>query len=261
MASSQRSSDGNSTADRTLSILQMFRLGAARVTAVEVAEHLGVTRSTAYRYLQPLLAAGFLEDGGSEGGFQLGPAVLELARTARRAHGLTDLGRPLMRRLAHELGQTVLLTRRLGTGIVCLEREEYEGQYVRFSYDRGTQLGLTAGASALILLAWEDEDRVRNLFRQHPAQSYTSATLVEEEALMARLRVIRGAGHAVSRGEVDSGAMGVAAPVRDAVGQVSAGLSAVFLQAHCPEDYLAYVIAKVTAAAEELSLALARYSD
>ena len=53
----------NSTADRALDILVMFTDQQPTVTGPLVADQLGVSRSTAYRYLQSLVGARFLEAG------------------------------------------------------------------------------------------------------------------------------------------------------------------------------------------------------
>lgn len=71
--------DRNSTADRALTILEMFSDTQPSVTAVEVAAELSVARSTAYRYLESLTSRGFLEESPG-GGFRLGLMVLKLAR-------------------------------------------------------------------------------------------------------------------------------------------------------------------------------------
>ena len=85
----------NSTADRALTILQMFSDDKLVVPATEVAELLGVARSTAYRYLQTLVQAGFLSEDG-RGGFRLGMKVLQLSRLARRSYGLASIAVPAM---------------------------------------------------------------------------------------------------------------------------------------------------------------------
>ena len=48
----------NSTADRALDILGMFDESKPSIGASEVAEQLGVARSTAYRYVQSLVQSG-----------------------------------------------------------------------------------------------------------------------------------------------------------------------------------------------------------
>lgn len=239
----------NSTADRALNILQMFSEEAPEISAAEVAESLGVARSTAYRYVQTLVQAQFLSDTG-HGAFRLGSRILELARIARSGRGLSDLSIPVMRELAERFQQTVLLTKRSGNAVVCLEREEARGQYVRLSYERGSVLQLHAGASAQVLLAWTGEQQVRQLLATAPLQKFTENTLTEPDAIVARLARIREDGFAVTDGEVDRTAMGIAAPIFQAGGAVYAAVSVVLIKSLVsPEEIEDIVEAVISAAA------------
>lgn len=251
--------DGNSTADRALTILSLFSESKSAVAAAEVAEHLGVTRSTAYRYLQTLVGSAFLQEDPGHG-FRLGTRVLELARIARRGHGLSDLALPVMKSLAGKFHQTALLTRRIGSTVVCLEREEWSGQYVRLSYERGSQLSINAGASALTLLAWLPEEEARSLLSQESLVRYSDKTLTSVDAIVERLSRIRSEGHAVTWGEVDADAMGIAAPIFDQDGTVAAALSFVLLQSRLPDGDLPRMVEGIKDAAEEISSSLSLYA-
>ena len=206
----------------------MFSDERPEITAADVAESLGVARSTAYRYLQSLGRSGFLTETG-RGGFRLGSRILELARIARRGHGLSDICVPEMRKLASEFHQTVLLTKRMGDVVVCLEREESTEQHVRLSYERGTVLTLNAGASALVLLAWMPDGRVRELMAEARLPRYNGNTLCDPDAIVARLGEIRQRGYAVSNAEVDSIVMGIAAPIFHRDDEVLAAVSVVMI--------------------------------
>ncbi len=242
----------NSTADRALTILEMFDDDRLIITAVDVAETLGVARSTAYRYLQTLVTASFLEEDPGRG-FRLGVKILQLSRIARRSQGVAELALPTMRQLAEELHQTVLLTRLSGNSIVCLEREESQRQYVRLSYERGSLLNINAGASALVLLAWLPEARVRELLAAQPLTRFTDATLVDPDAIVERLAAIRSDGFAVTRGEVDPEAMGIAAPIFSSGGTVVAGLSVVLIQSRIDQEAVPSITDAIVRAAAHLS--------
>ena len=246
----------NSTADRALTVLQMFRSDKPEVSAVEVAETLGVARSTAYRYLETLVAAQFLTDTG-RGAFRLGLRMLELGRVARYGIGLTDLCVPAMRDLAEDLHQTVLLTKLMGNAVVCLEREEAMAQYVRLSYERGSLLDVNAGASAMVLLMSMTDDQVRALLGSTPLHRFTENTLTDTDAVLRRLTKIRADGYAVSRGEVDSTAMGIAAPLFDSRGAVVAGLSVVLIRSLVSKEQIERITAAVISSARALSEQLA----
>lgn len=248
--------DRNSTADRALTILRMFGEDRLSISAVEVAAELSVARSTAYRYLESLVTPGFLEESPG-GGFRLGLKVLELGRLARRGYGLSEVALPLMRQLCERFGHTVLLTRRAGSTVTCLEREVLPGQRIRLSYERGSLLPLTAGASALTLLAWMPEEEARKLLESAEKPRFTEHTLTDVGELMERLREIRENGYGISRDEVDFGATGIAAPIFDQRGTVVAALSIVALGGRVDEPTVSEMVAQLQEAGHEAGRVLA----
>ena len=246
----------NSTADRALTILGLFTEERLQVSASDVAEALDCARSTAYRYLQTLVSTSFLEEAPG-GGFRLGLRVMELARLARRSYGLTEIALPVMRSLAAQVGETVLLTRRVDDVVVCIERCEGPGQLIRLSYERGSRLPINSGASALALLAWTPADEVRELLDRSVLQRFTENTLTDVDDVLARLQQIRADGYGVSIAEVDPDAMGIAAPVFDDEGSVAAALSIVAMRRRVPPERVPDLVASVRDSADQVSRLLA----
>lgn len=242
----------NSTADRALNILEMFTDDHLVLSAAEVAEHLGVARSTAYRYLETLVQSNFLAEDG-RAGFRLGMKVLQLSRLARRSYGLADVAVPALRALADRFHQTVLLTRLMGNAVVCLEREESSEQYVRLSYQRGTILNVNAGASALVLLAWLPTDTLTRLLASAQLQRFTAASVTDPAELRTRLAQIRDDGYAVTHGEVDPDAIGIAAPIFQSSGAVLAGLSIVAIRARLSDSAVDEMLRAVVRTAADLT--------
>ena len=241
----------NSTADRALEILMMFADDRLTVSAAEVSTQLQVARSTAYRYLQSLVQSGFVEE--ADAGFRLGPRVLHLARLARRGLGLSEVARPVMRRLADETGEAVLLTRLAGTSVICLEREGGSARAVRISYERGEVLPTNAGASALALLAWLPEAQVEEILDSVHLRRFTPSTLITPAEVRERLASTRAAGYALSYSELDFDVLGIAAPVRGADGQVACAIGVAAVTARVDKQRVATVAEAVCAAAAEIS--------
>jgi DNA-binding IclR family transcriptional regulator len=246
----------NSTADRALEILLMFTDAQPVISGAEVAGRLGVARSTAYRYLQSLVASRFLEEAPG-GGFRLGLRVLEIARLARRSYGLSEVALPAMTGLSEEVHETVLLTRRVGELVVCVDRVEATRRAVRLSYERGSSLPLNAGASALVLLAWSPEAEVRALLVDTPLQRFTPATLTDVDAIMKRLAEIRRAGYAVSRAELDPDVLGIAAPIRNEAQQVVAAVSVAALSSRVDPEAEVHIARRTLDTARQVSGGLA----
>ena len=248
--------DRNSTADRALDILMMFTEAQPVISGAELAGRLGVARSTAYRYLQSLVGNRFLEEAPG-GGFRLGLRVLEIARIARRSFGLSEIALPVMTRLAEEVHETVLLTRRVGDLVVCVDRAEAGNRAVRISYERGTTLPINAGASALVLLAWSPVEESRRLFENSELRRFTPSTLFDVDALMARLDRIRADGYSITRAEVDHDVLGVAAPIRDEQARVVAAVSVAAVANRVDEHAEREMVDLVRAAAGEIGERLA----
>lgn len=250
----QKASSGyrerNSTADRALDVLQLYTDSKLVWSGSEISERLGVARSTGYRYLQSLVGSGFLEE--TNGGFQLGPRVFELARLARRGIGLSEIARPAMRDLAEMTGESVLLTRRSGAAVVCLDLVEAQHP-IRLSYERGHVLPINAGAAAQVLLAWSPDREVDDVLARQALQRFTAKTITEPVKLKARLAGIREKGVAVSRGELDENVLGIAAPIRDGDGQVRAAVSIAALSSRIPQSRVPAASNAVIEAADRIS--------
>ena len=246
----------NSTADRALDILLMFTDAQPVISGNAVADRLGVARSTAYRYLQSLVSSRFLEEAPG-GGFRLGLRILEIARLARRGYGLSEIAIPAMTELSAAVRETVLLTRRVGDLVVCVERAEAGGQPVRISYEVGSTLPINAGASALVLLAWSPADETRRLLAAADLRRFTPATLTDVDAIMARLAQIRQTGHSVTRAELDPDVLGIAAPIRDEQDRVVAAVSIAALASRVSAAAEIEFVEQVTTTARQISQNLA----
>lgn len=243
----------NATSDRALDILQLFNAGKLVWTANEIAEQLGVSRSTGYRYLQSLLGSGFIEE--SEGGFRLGPRVQQLAQVARSGIGLSRIAAAVMHELVARTGETVLLTCRSGAAVVCLEAVE-SPHPIRLSYERGQVLPINAGAAAQVLLAWSDPAETSSVLSAHPLTRFTSRTLTSVEELQIRFGEIRERGIAVARGELDPDVVGVAAPIRNRSGDVLGAVSVAAYAARVTDTELPAIEQAVREAAAKISAGL-----
>ncbi|ORW41846.1 IclR family transcriptional regulator [Mycobacterium paraense] len=242
--------DRNSTADRALDILLLFNEKKLVWSGAEIADRIGVARSTGYRYMQSLVNAGFVEEGA--GGFRLGPRIFELARLARAGTSLGDIAVPAMRSLVAAVGETALLTRRSGRFVVCLELVEAP-RPVRLSYERGHVLPINAGAAAEVLLAWASPDEVASVLNTAPLERFTAKTLTDPAQLQARLAQIRKDGVAISQGELDKEILGVAAPIHSARGGVIAAVSVAALASRVPRSEVKSLKLAVKTAAANIS--------
>ena len=251
----ERPTARNSTADRAIDILLLFESKGPVLGAADVSEELGMSRSTTYRYLQSLRAHDLLEEGDDGRGFRLGPRVLRLARVARHGLGVPEVALPVMRQLMVETDETVLLTRRAGMNVVCVER--VSGRHpVRLSYERGHILPVHAGASAKILLAYADAAEIEQVLAA-PMPRLTPNSVIDPNKLRQQLAAIREQGYAITHGEADANVVGIAAPIRDGSGRVVAAVGIAGVDFRITEDTVPRLTAAVVRAAQAISDRLA----
>jgi len=248
-------SQRNTTADRAIDVLLLFDEQNPVLSAVEIGKRLELSRSTVYRYLQTLRSYALIEEVDRRDGFRLGSRIFQLARIARQGMGLIEVALPIMERLAEETGEAVLLTRRAGSLVTCIERVE-SSHPIRLSYERGQALPIHAGASAKLLLAFEEPSEIATVLKNMRFERFTDTTVTDLPTFRASLKQIREQGYAVSLGELDEGVCGVAAPIFTPAGKV-AGISVAGPAFRMGSRERPRIIAAVRKAADEITVRLA----
>ena len=124
------------------------------MTLSEIASATGFYKSTILRLAGSLERLGYLIRAES-GVFRLGPAVWRLGSIYRAGFNLGEAIRPELRRLVEATGETASFYVREGQSRVCLFRHN-SPHAARHHLDEGSELPLTAGASAHVLLAFSD---------------------------------------------------------------------------------------------------------
>lgn len=181
------------TLSRGLAVLERIAEKEDGMTIAAIAEALGVHRAIAYR-LVATLEEHLLVARGKGGRITLGGGILALA--ARVEPQLRARARRLLQDLAEHTRATAFFCIGHGPECVAIQVAEPEGMLLGVSYRVGSRHPLTRGAAGLAIAALRPE---------RPD---------EPEAL----RAVRRDGYAVTRGELQAGAIGVAAPIRTAAG-------------------------------------------
>ncbi|MBN9745893.1 IclR family transcriptional regulator [Amycolatopsis sp. A1MSW2902] len=175
------STEGSLTLDRGLALLQAVAdAGEQAATISELAVTIGASRAAVYRLLVPLAERGLIWRDGTK--VRLGVGVLRLA--GQVLPQLREAARPVLRELAEKVGATAHLTVAQGDHAQAVAVVEPSWTSYHVAYRVGSRHALAAGAAG-------------------------------------RAMALRPGGTdkwAVSTGEIEAGASGVAAPVRGVPG-------------------------------------------
>ena len=138
-------------ARRVLALMLAFSADKNTLTARDLAAATGIALPSVYRYITLLRETGLLA-GDERGSYRLSARLIGLARAAEAAESIIDIADPVMRELAAETGETVILVRLIGRSAVCVHRVQ-SAQRLRISFEAGQPLPLDRGASARLLLS------------------------------------------------------------------------------------------------------------
>jgi DNA-binding IclR family transcriptional regulator len=93
---------------RAAEILRALKEDDRGMSLGEIAERVGLPRSTVQRLINALIAEGLVVASSAQGGLRLGPEIQALAAASRWAMG--DLIRPILEKLSQKTGETVDLS-------------------------------------------------------------------------------------------------------------------------------------------------------
>ena len=189
-------SSGVGVLDKAALVLSALETGPTTLAGLVAAT--GLARPTAHR-LAVALEHHRLVSRDLQGRFILGPRLGELASAAGEDRLLATAG-PVLARLRDITGESAQMFRRQGDYRVCVATAERMSG-LRDSVPVGTQLTMTAGSAAQVLLAWEEPDRMQRGLR---GSRYSAVALA----------AVRRRGWAHSVGEREPGVASVSAPVR-----------------------------------------------
>jgi len=204
--------------EKSLGLLEHVADGAE--TLGELARRSGFPKSTVHRLTSVLVEHGFLRVSGHR--FRLGYRLMDLGERARQQVSLPRIARRHMEALGAATRETVHLGELVELDIVYLDKVDgARGLQMRSRVGLASPAGATAMGKAMIAFLPE-EAWSRYLDGVEPR---TANTITSAEAFAAALNEVRRTGVAFDREENEEGICCVAAPVRDATGEVIAAVS------------------------------------
>lgn len=250
------------TASRLLAVLSLFTVEKYEWTVEDAAREIGVSVSTAYRYFAELCKAGLL-DPFSGNKYILGPAVIENDRKIQLTDPLIKVGRPAMQRLAERssgIGVSILC-RIYRNCVMCVHQESRTTSENSIGYERGRPMPMFRGASSKVIFANLPWRSARWFFEKYPAEIRDAGFGADWETVRANLRRIRKSGVHITHGEVDSGRVGIAAPVFGADGNVIGSVAMAITESEATPEFVANIAALVQATGREIDAGLRHLSN
>jgi len=210
------------------SAVKMFRVletlcqeGPAK--AVTLSRDLGFNKSSVHRFLNNLIAMGYVSQNSETGHYYAGLKVYEMGSQVKNRLGIARIAAPILRRLQVDVNEAVNLGVLLNNEMLTLERFTPDDESIKIV----VKAKLPAYCTALgkILLAHLDPNCFEKYLAETDFKAYTDRTVVDPARLRAMIAEIRQAGIAVDDRELDENIRSIATPIYDDNGIVIAGMS------------------------------------
>jgi DNA-binding IclR family transcriptional regulator len=195
--------------DRAFQVLKALAVEPSGIT--DLAQRLGLPKSTVARILSSLEEQGAVSRGPDGNLFSIGMGLVELAGAIDATAALATAVRPHLTWLSSQLGEAAGFSVPTGYTIQYMVQVESPNPVQVRDYT-GLTVPMHIGPSGLCVMAqWPSEEAERYLSRA--LESYTPKTVVDPSLIRERLDEIRNVGHCWIYEEFAEGINSVAAPV------------------------------------------------
>ena len=216
--------------ERGLAILECFTPEQPVWGIAELADQLGMSRSTTHRYVITLVELGHLKQGEKRR-YGLAMKVIDLGLSAMGSTKLVDHAKPFLADLHMRSGFTVVLAVLDGPRVQIVDslRGRRRGQGLIDLGMASARLPIYCTALGKLLLADLPESEQRRVIAELTLTRHTPQTITGKTALRAELQGLRGESLAAADEELAPGMYSIAAPIRTESRDV---VAAIGLDAH-----------------------------
>ena len=201
-------------------ILDAFTLQRPVRSLGEIQQATGIPTSTVQRLVSNMVAEGLLDRVGDR--VRIGVRMAYWAGAAARGVDLLELAGPVLRELRDTTGETAALFRAEHGFRVCVAVAETR-HVLRREMHVGKIIPLHTGSAGRVLLAWDPVLAEEVL--TGPLETLTDHTVTDPDRLRTLLAETHRDGFAITAAERDDGGSGLATPIFDHSGAVTAALT------------------------------------
>ena len=208
--------------EKGLGILEAFSDAHPRVTASQMGDLVGMTRTATRRHLLTLTHLGYVATDGKL--FWLTPRVLRLGQAFIESSRLARIVQPFLQRVTAGTQEIAYVSMMEGDDIVYVARNG-PNRAMNTGFVLGARVPAHVTGAGMLLIAMREQPSYDAWLDAHTLPAYTMHTITEKAVLRAEFARIRSQGWAVSEQQLELGYRGVAVPLRDAKGMLVGALN------------------------------------
>lgn len=250
--SSQRHS---TSLERGLLVLSCFTATRSVLGIAEIAEELGMGRSTTHRYVSTLCSLGYLRRAASRK-YRLDIRVAGWGAAALNSTGLRH-ARGYIELLARRTSSTVSLVVLDGAGVAYIDQLSGARHYAKPNDTRvGSRWPVYCTAAGKLLLAYLPVAGQRALIAAIELEAHAPNTIVRKGLLRTELARIHDQHFSMDREESATGFRAIAAPIREETGEVIAAVEIEMSKAIASDELPDLLLPHLRSTADQISARL-----
>jgi DNA-binding IclR family transcriptional regulator len=200
------------SAGRFADVLEFVGRATEPPTFSEIAEGLGVPKSSLFNLLGTLAARGYLQQHGPRGAYHLGGMIATLEQQRQQPASYALRAEPILKTLVARLNEACGYYELRGDELEVI-RAESSTQALAHRLYTGNRVPLYCVSAGKALLAQLSAAERRAYLQRTPLRRYTPVTIASATALTRQLKQAREEGFAVARDEHNLGTTGIAVAV------------------------------------------------
>ncbi len=208
---------------RLFEVLKAFRRDRPRMTLSEVAEHTGLTRASARRFLLTLVHAGYAETDGKR--FALTPRLLELGHAVMATSSVWDITRPVLADLSGRLGESCYGAVLDGTEVLYVLHIPSARHLINVDLRVGSRTPAYCTSVGRVLLAGLVPEAAERVIAASRPEPRTPKTVTGRATLRAAVDQARETGWAIVDEELELGLRSLSVPLRGRGGMTLGALN------------------------------------
>jgi IclR family KDG regulon transcriptional repressor len=210
--------------DRALTIIKLVSSRKGGIGVTELANKLGLNKSSIFRILETLVLHGFIEQNKETKKYKLGYQFLELSTKLLESIDIRQEAIPFLRQLeeiSNEVIHLVIYSQKEAVYIEKLEGNET----LRMHSQVGRRAPLHCTSAGKVILAHLPVNEVKEIIQMYGLPRHTEKTITTEEELFENLSIIRKQQYGIEREENETGITCIAVPLFNHLGEVAGAIS------------------------------------
>ena len=209
---------------RVVSILECFNREEGELSAYQVSHKTGISLPTTYRIVATLAKSRFLERDNGSGKYRIGPSLYALGSLYLSSTDMFKAAEPVTMLLNDLTKETINIVIRDKGNVIAIMKLESKHAF-RYAAHIGTVLPAYASGCGKTLLSDLTNDEIDDLYPSETLPALTKKTISTKSQLKKELEMVKKSNVAYDMEGSFDGVAAVASGIRNAKGQIVAGMS------------------------------------